>query len=1514
MKKNFVVLFLFISIMVVTLVFSVSCEKKNNVTVVSVEAVLDTFVTKYTVGDSLKIDGALIQITYSDGSVETVQVTADMVDKSSFSTAFPANRKTMKILYKNLVCTVPYQVQDKQLDVHIVKSYLENEPKSFLNGESLQVVNGLVVNELGEQILLCLELNNENVLKFPVKSIWVNSFSTKKAGECSCTVDYESDYGPVSVVWNYTVKNLASVSQVDFQGSISVYQNQNEDSLRKALSSKSFLVKYADDSEELVEYNSSFKISSFSSDKIGQSKCILSFTDSKGRNIKYTLEYTVKQNYAVYQVTFDQNYEGSSKITVNTFDGKVGSPQLDRKGYEILGWYIWDGTTLSSDPFDFDSIIEENITLRPRWRKLKYTLSIYSFGTLLQSIEYDIEKPPQLDTPSPIDGYTFSHFADEQGNIINSINKGTYGNIVLNCVWIAEGYNIEYNLNDGDSSFKATNSNPDKYYRDEVLELLPPQRNGYVFDGWFYNNEIITSTEGLAKNIKITARWHIAEYTLSLVNTITNETIRTIKFKITDSETRISDYVSELYFFHGWYRDSEYTEKLPVDGQNAYYLPSGSFGDISVYAKLDIKYTISLDARYDSKPSLIYFSDADTSVEFDVPNKFGSDFVCWIGQGIFNGINYFPDSSNKIVIDSNEIKSIMSSNNTQSANFVASYDYHQWNITYNLYTDYQGQNVISEDKFYTNQYKPLLVPERNGYEFLGWFANTEFSGSLYESLSPFSFDKDLTLYAKWNAKVFSITVDYGFDDIQKPFIPSSYTADDQIILPFLTYPNYNFIGWYLDSDYSLSQSSIIDKGTTGNLTLFAKWEPISLEMNLLNMNGAVYKGNLSYTLEQDSVILEDASKLGYKFEGWFLDRNLTNRVYEFSPSLYPEGRIFTAYAKWSLVEYSVNYVLNDTASQPAQNNNPNSVTVEDDLNLSIPTRVGYSFVGWYMSSSFSGSPVEFLISTTNDITLYAKWVERVYSITYENCDFENVNISKLPTSFKVNGAGTPISSITRQHYNFDGWFLGENKVSKVGLISDPSLCDDLVLTAKWTPKDYILTFSANGKTGKFNYTIEDFVDDTFTLPTLDSLIPNTLDEIVLKGREFIGWYKGNNTAVLYTTINISELANLAFNALTSFITYDIIYHLPEGAINPESNPISFTLQLSTVSVSSPTLENKVFSAWFTDEDFENLAGKVSNGKTSVTTTNEDMHLYAKFVDIYTINYELPDGVTLGSSIPREYNETKAIALGNPTASAFNFAGWWWVENKKIVSNTSEFGDFGNVTLLALVYDKSASAKLIFNLDDQNKTASITGYTGSSSFKVPSEVSGYRVTSIVDTALYGNNVITSVTLPKSLLSVGYRAFANCSKLATVVIEGGTISSEAFVNCPLLKTVTISPDATVSDGVFANCTALSTLNVGNNKAVVSYFAKTPNTDSTVCGGYYVPNSLNTVKIIGSPQNTNGLLSTCSLITKVYIDGTEFVELSLIDINVIKNNNAEVYVKEELLEEYQSRYERITFVVYK
>lgn len=1501
MKKVFTTV-LIILVFALTL-FCCSCVKQNENKILSITPVEGTFKTVYTVGDSIDLTNSQIQVTYSDGTVMTVDVTIDMIDPGSFSTAFPANRKTLKINYSNFVCNLYYTVKDKEIQHTIKNVYLENMPETFLSGEPLPIENGLL-----KDALLCIKLEDDNIFKYPIKGIWIKNFSTAATGEHTATIEYESDYGPVSTEWKYYVNSLSSIKEVVYDWQVEVYQNDGESELIKQLTDKTFTVKYSDGSEKDYNYNANFKISGFSSNDLGSKSCSISFVDNENRTVRFTLNYIVKEVYPEYEVNFDLNYDNLSPISIKTIDGKITPPKVERPGYQTSGWYLWDGSTLSSEPFNFNSIIESDITLRPRWQRLSYTIKIYSFGVLIREESYNVETVRPLEPPTDIDGYTFSHYADEQNNTIASIAKGTTGDLILHCVWIADGYKINYDLADSTSPYKAENTNPTTYTKDDPLTFVEPTRNGYDFNGWFYNGNPITTTEGLSKDITVVAKWTIAEYSLNLYNAITNDLIKSITFKITDTDTIIDDYDSEDYFFLGWFVDKEFSNEFTKDSNHRYYLKSGSWGNINLYAKLENKYTLILDGNNNSELKYFYFKDTDSTISLPTPEKFGSDFTAWLGQSAFNNIRIDKDALSNF--ETTSLINIMNEQGSRKATLVATYNYHNWNITYHEYVDYSGNEVVSYDTYYTNQEKTLPVLSRNGYKFMGWYENSDFNGSAISVISAFSKDRNLELTAKWQSIVYSITVDARFTNCNEQNIPTTYTANDEISLPILSYPEYVFLGWYLDQYFEIPQSNTIQKGTYGNLTLYAKWQPVNITMKLNNMiAGARYGGSTSYNVESGVVELLPATKDGYNFLGWYLDSGLKNEVTSFKAEDYPSNRVFTAYAKWEAINYTITYVLNDNSTFKATNNNPTTATIEDKVTLSDASRIGYYFEGWYFTSDFTNSAVTQLNSVSSNTTLYARWRERIYNITYLNCDYEGVNTQNLQTTFKATSTGTTLTKLTRANYTFDGWFMGDEIITKVGVATIPETCDDLTLTAKWTAKPYTITFTANGKKATIQYTIEDFVDGVFTLPTLQSMIPDKFDEAVLKGREFLGWYKGSNTATLYTEIKSSEIANLSFTALTKYTEYNIIYILPDGSVNNENNPTTFTLQSTVLNIYSPNFDGLAFKGWYLDADYSTPAGTISSGITKVNTKDQDITLYAYFVDIYTITYNLLDGVTI-SSQPKTYSEAQSVAIANPTTS-LNFGGWWWIENNSIVANTADFGNGGNVTLLPLVYDKSATQKLIFKLNS-NSTATVMGISGNSTtLKIPTSVSGYQVTAIEDSAFSGNTYLQSVSIPESVTTIGYRAFANCSKITSLTVLGSArLNNQAFLECTALTTATINPTATFGDGVFEKCIALTTLSVGANKTILSYFGKTAYTGCTSKGGYYVPNSLTTVVIQGSPENINGIFTLCSFLKTVKIEGTSLTTFSTSDVNAL-SQGVTVQVDSSLLAEYKATYSQINFV---
>ena len=110
----------------------------------------------------------------------------------------------------------------------------------------------------------------------------------------------------------------------------------------------------------------------------------------------------------------------------------------------------------------------------------------------------------------------------------------------------------------------------------------------------------------------------------------------------------------------------------------------------------------------------------------------------------------------------------------------------------------------------------LPIPERAGYDFLGWYDNEELLGE--KITAPYYNSSDVTLYAGWSAKKYTLTLD---DSSWSGGGVSTYsvTYNQSFTLSTPTRENYTFLGWF-DGEYK------VEAGIwkyTDSMTLVAKW-------------------------------------------------------------------------------------------------------------------------------------------------------------------------------------------------------------------------------------------------------------------------------------------------------------------------------------------------------------------------------------------------------------------------------------------------------------------------------------------------------------------------------------------------------------------------------------------------------------------------------------------------------------------------------------------------------------------
>jgi len=116
----------------------------------------------------------------------------------------------------------------------------------------------------------------------------------------------------------------------------------------------------------------------------------------------------------------------------------------------------------------------------------------------------------------------------------------------------------------------------------------------------------------------------------------------------------------------------------------------------------------------------------------------------------------------------------------------------------------------------------------------------------------------------------------------------------------------------------------------------------------------------------------------------------------------------------------------------------------------------------------------------------------------------------------------------------------------------------------------------------------------------------------------------------------------------------------------------------------------------------------------------------------------------------------------------------------------------------------------FTYTTNNGTITITGYTGSGgTVIIPDTITGLPVTAIGDWAFSSPSGLTSITIPNSLISIGYGAFFHCTSLTNVTIGNNvtSIADWAFSDCTNLTNITIPSKVNgIGDQAFYDCTSL------------------------------------------------------------------------------------------------------------
>ena len=207
-----------------------------------------------------------------------------------------------------------------------------------------------------------------------------------------------------------------------------------------------------------------------------------------------------------YTVTFDSN-GGSEVDSQEVLDGKRANKPYapSRTGYTFDGWYL-DSTEWNFAIYT----ITDDTTLTAKWTANTYKIKFVpvgeeTFPDMVATYYDDYELP----TPPEKERHQFVGWSDGEKIYDQSGKWTTASDVTLTAVYKPDTYTITFEDAEVDPMEVA--------YNDDSYTLPTPEKEGYMFLGWYLNGEQFTGGICLVENITLTARWEKAteEYAYS---------------------------------------------------------------------------------------------------------------------------------------------------------------------------------------------------------------------------------------------------------------------------------------------------------------------------------------------------------------------------------------------------------------------------------------------------------------------------------------------------------------------------------------------------------------------------------------------------------------------------------------------------------------------------------------------------------------------------------------------------------------------------------------------------------------------------------------------------------------------------------------------------------------------------------------------------------------------------------------------------------------------------------------
>ena len=1005
---------------------------------------------------------------------------------------------------------------------------------------------------------------------------------------------------------------------------------------------------------------------------------------------------------AFFTVTFDTQ-GGSAVDPVQVRRGGVlEQPEdPDRPGYIFTGWYLGEGK------YDFGSRVSQDITLTAHWQARKITVRFVADAIAVKEIELDYGgsvAPEDIPAVPEKEGYT---------GVWDTVDlSGITSSVTVNAVYTFIEREVTFVLNySGAEDVTVMTENG-------LIDFVP-EREGYVFNGWWYSG-------GHMDGGYILTRRH-------------------------DMEDVITEDGVTLYA--EWVEEKEYASQLSA--------PSVSI-DGSRFSWQEIEGATGYEVSVNTTPEETVVTVTDTY--FDFPYYYSAgDYTVRIrargdGTSTRNSAWTSKQYAHKILaaptrIEINDTTSVLTWNGVMNAS------------DYEIYVNGELKATVSVPHYDMSGYDAGEYRVRITAKCSGWISTSASADIMKARLkAPEVTVADtydgylLTWNAVVNADTYIVTI--GEEEFRTDELSFTVSCGND--------------GLWQDLNELTVTVAAFDSGTDYLISLDAAENELIRKYPLTLSYGEGYVSGNGWFRVGEEVTVEAYAPDYLPYEtsaiwlGWFDgdDARLDDGRQTYTFAMPAEDTVYTA--EWGFFDVACSSAAAGTAAADKRVYSAGAAAT-----VSASTNPGYTFAGWYDGDEKLTDSLTYDFAMPSESATYtAKWIK----VTVLSEDTAKGRVTSLTGTY-FPGDNVTVTASTNLGYAFAGWYDGDEKLTDSPVYEFEMPSENVTYTARWETRAEMLPFAFVSTAASLTITgvndgapqeleIPDYVTGIgeYAFRGCDAVIVWDGDPSVKEigesafegyaGRSFVipdsvsdigsrAFYNCTRLASVYIGAGVNNIASDAFIGCTAL----------ESVSNASALPISAgSTAYGFVGCYAPQIFNYRDGEWKTDTEdgfvfvYDGRAGRLEeyNGNAGELVLPDSFAAYGgQTVTQYRIMPSVFADMMLTS-----------VTIGTGVTSVGS-------------------GAFENCTRLTEVHISDLGVWCAIDFDDESANPlSVAGALYLNGNRVTELVIPENVTKIGNYAFYGCKWVGDLTIPAAVKQIGKYAFGGCDNVAEVTFENRT----------------------------------------------------------------------------------------------------------------------------------------------